>query len=1470
MNRRTRVSRATGLLTGAALLVSGAVLMTAPPVVPEAQAATPTLPIDEPLQTETNNWDLDGAGNYANSGSGTPAGPWTPLLTTVSQNNTFLQSEGIVPNCGDGAVTGKTTSSSNCKSTPSQKRDSKWLTLTTDNANQGNGQAGTALLKDSFSSALGIVLDYDQRVYRTNNGMGGGTMQGGGDGIAVYLADANPPNYDNSNIVATTGDAGGYGAGLGYSSVSGNGNAWCQVPERAAWEEKPEQGVAGGYIGVGFDVYGNYQKAEKLELEEKKFEDYPFDQRQFQDGFNRLTRPYLGPNTDSNIISGANGLAFEGLGSGVHAARIPQSIGLRGSGVRYTDGKNCTLLTAWDTPDTNSMREAYGQVAVSSTYKPSNPGYVTVYQVKWNAGDNPSNYHGQYSPDGTTNWQYLDAVAVTNPPAGLPYDSRGYVQWLIPASTGSFYFIFNNNGTYPGGSENNFGPISKDSYLGHRPDFTPLTGTSTWEGGYRWLAGTPNLSTQPNLTTTDAINASLATTQGAVIDNVKNDSQHYRKVRVTVTPKLVDGNYTSQIRVFWTQKLDVADDKCYYAPGHPNAGDLIPGDFYADGTTDTCVENGGIWSYDKTKVQQLSYQQMFAYDMKQEDGQATLPANFKLGFSASTGYAVNYHQIRNVQVNTEIDPGISKKIKNIPAVGEEGEETGWDDEVTTLPGDQVEYKLGLYNNGPDNVTAAFPVALADGLGGLPLTNLSWCATASSSGHFRTGGTSGTWQNAKTRPANYCDKPANWTPGGLPQDFVWYANKEGTPSSPVDQVNVYIKGSVTNAASGKTWTNTATITPDKRGPQDSNLLNNYDSAKFTAPEAPRWTVEKKAERPSGQVVSANEFVTYTVTGTVTPNDKPPVMDSQTVYVKVDKIGTGPTWAKAYMNYAKGECTPSSGWTPLPGQEMTKVTVDGVDYWMIEVTGTEAICATFTDGNGAWLNNNGENIQIAANAGYSTVTQNGTTNTATVVDKNPSGKKWGEVNTSSKYPPVSQPVITDDLSGVLGASPALASYVENSVVAEVDGDTVTPTEVVAPFESNGWHLTVKLGDTTVDPGENVTVEYKVKMSSVLPGGEKIHNIATGNAANGAPSQCATGAVDQGNYTDEENEDCWTEHPTQAQTLTLVKEMDNPDGILTTEYLKPGDWTLTARDVEADPLDESAISEEPGWIVGASPAEECPEDGDDCDTEAATAATPVAAGDYALSETPASGTAPAYLRGDWSCSYPGANPEDDPVTVSVAKDETSGAQTFSMPSGKDVTCKVVNSTAEITLLKRAEGGTAVASDFKLSAKPAGDPVLDAIDGATKPSTAPGVTTALVLPGTEYTLSETIPADKGSYLQKALQVYLPGGADGTNAACPAVADIVADTGWTNETGGAWNNAACWDKVTTGNPEKGQAVVDLEPGDSNIYRFVNAEVTGPTLPLTGGASALMYTVIGLALVGAAVTAEVIRRKKRGSGAHVA
>ena len=96
-----------------------------------------------------------------------------------------------------------------------------WLRLTEDVGNQ----KGYAFINKSFPSSFGVLVDFEYKMWRFDD------SDVGADGIGVFLFDG---TYDETNF-----KLGGYGGSLGYAP---NG----------------DQGVTGGYIGIGLDAYGNF------------------------------------------------------------------------------------------------------------------------------------------------------------------------------------------------------------------------------------------------------------------------------------------------------------------------------------------------------------------------------------------------------------------------------------------------------------------------------------------------------------------------------------------------------------------------------------------------------------------------------------------------------------------------------------------------------------------------------------------------------------------------------------------------------------------------------------------------------------------------------------------------------------------------------------------------------------------------------------------------------------------------------------------------------------------------------------------------------------------------------------------------------------------------------------------------------------------------------------------------------------
>lgn len=104
-----------------------------------------------------------------------------------------------------------------------------WLRLTT----AESSKKGYAYINQSFSSALGIIAEFEYKAWRATQN----ANYTGGDGFSVFLF--------NGNVTPATFRLGGYGGSLGY------------VRNTAA-SPAINNGLFGGYIGIGIDSYGNF------------------------------------------------------------------------------------------------------------------------------------------------------------------------------------------------------------------------------------------------------------------------------------------------------------------------------------------------------------------------------------------------------------------------------------------------------------------------------------------------------------------------------------------------------------------------------------------------------------------------------------------------------------------------------------------------------------------------------------------------------------------------------------------------------------------------------------------------------------------------------------------------------------------------------------------------------------------------------------------------------------------------------------------------------------------------------------------------------------------------------------------------------------------------------------------------------------------------------------------------------------
>lgn len=211
------------------------------------------------------------------------------------------------------------------------------------------------------------------------------------------------------------------------------------------------------------------------------------------------------------------------------------------------------------------------------------------------------------------------------------------------------------------------------------------------------------------------------------------------------------------------------------------------------------------------------------------------------------------------------------------------------------------------------------------------------------------------------------------------------------------------------------------------------------------------------------------------------------------------------------------------------------------------------------------------------------------------------------------------------------------------------------------------------------------------------------------------------------------------------------------------------------------------------------------------------------YRLSET---GTDAAYVQvGTWRC----VESTGTEVAVTAASDVT-------LRTGAAVTCTVTNATATMTLLKDVVSPTPgfEPSTWTVTAAPA------ALSGGTLPTQSRvgaayaagqnAASTFEVRPGHGYTLSEapTVSGTRLSYRTLRLERL---------------------------------DGATWTTVDS------RSVTAPPAGQNVVYRFVNASVVGPVLPLTGGVGGDAFLIAGGLLLALAVAGATIHRRRKGGRA---
>ena len=107
-------------------------------------------------------------------------------------------------------------------------------------ANGGN-QAGGIISNFTFPTGAGLSVIFKTVTYRGNSGGSGGD---GADGIGFFLMDGSVAPYDT----------GAFGGSLGYTCSNANNDPTV----RGDGSVRGYDGLAGGYLGLGIDEYGNF------------------------------------------------------------------------------------------------------------------------------------------------------------------------------------------------------------------------------------------------------------------------------------------------------------------------------------------------------------------------------------------------------------------------------------------------------------------------------------------------------------------------------------------------------------------------------------------------------------------------------------------------------------------------------------------------------------------------------------------------------------------------------------------------------------------------------------------------------------------------------------------------------------------------------------------------------------------------------------------------------------------------------------------------------------------------------------------------------------------------------------------------------------------------------------------------------------------------------------------------------------
>jgi type IV pilus assembly protein PilY1 len=110
----------------------------------------------------------------------------------------------------------------------------------------GNAEHGAIVSATPFNAGQGVQISFKTVTYRGDSGGAGGD---GADGISFYLIDATQFPTNNPTGSTHWDGLGAWGGSLGYTCSNSN---------------NPYDGLAGGYIGLGIDEFGNFLNGANL------------------------------------------------------------------------------------------------------------------------------------------------------------------------------------------------------------------------------------------------------------------------------------------------------------------------------------------------------------------------------------------------------------------------------------------------------------------------------------------------------------------------------------------------------------------------------------------------------------------------------------------------------------------------------------------------------------------------------------------------------------------------------------------------------------------------------------------------------------------------------------------------------------------------------------------------------------------------------------------------------------------------------------------------------------------------------------------------------------------------------------------------------------------------------------------------------------------------------------------------------